>query len=885
MVIHKLLFFTGLATLCTMASAQSLLPFRAPDVWQRFTANSLSQGPSRFVQDGKGGMIFWFQQLDRANDQLTGAPIRLRADGSVDPDFKPGAFAYGVEAVAPAAGDKWIVAYWTPGATVVARLRADGSPDPEFAPKGFTQGVRFLTPLPDGGLLVIISGNLQGNPHPDAIATPLATVVKLKSNGDLDPAFNRPVLENFPFLFAPPLLDGQGRFILGGTFTTAGSRRLFGFARYLPNGTLDSSFNGSLSLPTSLGGFVRGLGFQSDGKLVVVGDIRMPANLPAGAPLTNRFVALRFDANGNHDTSFKQLRRGEIQAADFPRMLLVQPDDKIVVSAEGLRRFNADGSFDTTFQNAVTAPTFWVGALADGRLVLPGGLPERGVSVFSPDGAPDLTFDVRGFGSTVVPTFAPLADGRVALAGPFNRINGDPANGLVVLDTNGVPVPSHPGIGLLAPTAAIEAVTTSLDVVSASDSGLYIAGFLTNPAGEPVFSGVGRLLADGSVDSSFTAPSAPSRQAFTARDGGVWLAGLDAQTLVNQVPGNASTVSNPGLWLSRRSPSGTLTDGYISLPADLSQQLGKVFRDASGVLIRLGGVRVLCPARGGGVVVELATVDGQVQLRKISPDGTIAAGFNPAALTGNEGSQGFPTVYDPVIGSTLQANTFEYSGFIRTAAELADGAIVVGGEFRQFPGAPAGPLVLLKGDGTVAPGFQPLAFSVSRPFATPSVLSVAVDGEDRIYVAGNFDRYGETPVTGLIRLDREGRLDPTFVSPIVATDYPNPAATLHLSDATLWVGGTFRVPEETFPRALWKVDLGNVNGLPPMQQSVASDGQLSLSWSADLTDVVLEMASGLSADGSWEPANLETTVENGVRRVVLPSNAETGFFRLRRTVD
>jgi hypothetical protein len=215
-------------------------------------------------------MIFRFQQLDRVNDQLTGAPILLRADGSVNPVFKPGTFAYGVEAVAPAPGGRWIVASSAPNASVAARLRADGSPDPTFAPKGFSQGIRFLTPLPDNSLPVTVSGNLAGNPHSDAINTPTPTLVKLKAKGDLNPAFQRPVLQNNPFLFAPPLLDSQGRFMLGGTFATPGAAPRFNFARFLPDGTLDPLFSGSTTLPTTIGGVVRGPGFQSDGSSALV---------------------------------------------------------------------------------------------------------------------------------------------------------------------------------------------------------------------------------------------------------------------------------------------------------------------------------------------------------------------------------------------------------------------------------------------------------------------------------------------------------------------------------------------------------------------------------------------------------------------------------------
>lgn len=876
-------------TAASSASGQSLTPFRAPDVWQRFTSRSFAQGPSRFIPDGSGGMMFWFQQLDRANGQLTGAPILLRGDGSVNPEFRPGALAYNVGAVARTSDGKWLVAYTAMGAEVVVRLNADGSRDPGFEAKGFTQGIRFLTPLPNGDILVAVSGSPIGNPHPSAIDTPTATVVKLYANGQVDPFFTRPVLlrNGLTFIFTPPLVDSQGRFYLGGAFATAGANTRYNLARYLPNGVLDDSFAGSLSLSTTLGGVVRGMGFQSNGKLVVVGNMLMPATLPPTVPstqrTTNRFVALRFDSDGRVDPSFQLTLRtqlSDVPSPDYPRMLVVQPDDRIVVAQDGLRRLNADGTADPTFSAVRSSPVFWVGALADGRIVMPGGLPEQGVTIVNSNGVPDRSFAVQGFGTSVETSFALLPGGRVALAGKFNRVGAQPADGVLLLEADGTPAAQQPGLDAVAPDALPEVLENAFEITGTPSTGLFFSGRLhgVDPLAPPVFDGVRRFTTNGLPDTTFTPPEHFVAQIYPARDGSVWYAGTDAQAGLYSVPFGFNAPLDTQLWLTRRSRDGSIAPGFQIRGREEASSLFQL--DRNGVQIRLGSVRILAEASDGSVYVEIGGVDGETSLAKIRPDGTDHLGFQPLSVPGTTGGESFDTLVDPAIGPSVTYSVLRFGGEFETAVELSDGSVLVGGSFGSLPGGGPSQLALISPNGQVNAAFQHQGFRNFKPFGIPSVLALARDALDRIYVAGNFDHYGTNEVHGLIRIDRNGRLDRSFNSPIALVDYPSPRAKLVLNGSQLWAGGSFRALNEAFPRPLWKIDLGTLPALPPLRP-ITLGGQLGFEWPATAGNVVVERIDDLTAATGWLPANGTLTEINGTRRFVVTASGSASYFRVR----
>jgi len=161
----------------------------------------------------------------------------------------------------------------------------------------------------------------------------------------------------------------------------------FGLARYNPNGSLDTSFDGDGWLTTDFDGYgdiCLSVLVQPDGKILAGGANDNPSN--------DNFAMVRYNANGSLDTTFDG--DGKVQfdisgSNDRGYSLARQPNGKIVFSgyaALGLRdfavvRFNVDGSVDTFFGSSGVVTTDFFGnydyphALVvqpDGKIVLAG---------------------------------------------------------------------------------------------------------------------------------------------------------------------------------------------------------------------------------------------------------------------------------------------------------------------------------------------------------------------------------------------------------------------------------------------------------------------------------------------------------------------------------
>ena len=154
-------------------------------------------------------------------------------------------------------------------------------------------------------------------------------------------------------------IQSDGAIVVGGVVGATGvggeaRGGKFGLARYLPAGSLDSSFGSGGIVhtefcPEPAAGTVNDLAIQPDGRIVAVGSIRCGQN---------RAIAIaRYLPNGEPDPAFE---KGWV-AFDAPgraheelRAVALQPDGKIVAVGGGtgkllVIRLNAAGERDTSF--------------------------------------------------------------------------------------------------------------------------------------------------------------------------------------------------------------------------------------------------------------------------------------------------------------------------------------------------------------------------------------------------------------------------------------------------------------------------------------------------------------------------------------------------------
>lgn len=484
---------------------------------------------------------------------------------------------------------------------------------------------------------------------------------------------------------------------------------------------------------------------QPDGKILVVGNFTHVGSVP-------RPGLARLLPDGSVDTTFDPPDLRGMTSASL-HVVRALANGKVLVGTDRPSRLNADGSLDVTFQGA---SWFWdvfdALELSDGSTLVAGLIPGfwGGVNHYEPDGS----LNDQSSASTDYPvrTMALLPDGKLLIGGWFTSVRGTPRSYIARINADGSVDPSfNPTIGGTYP------VVYSVCVLS--DGSYVVAGTFSyvNGVGRD---GLARLFPDGAVDPAFNPGStlngwvnrllpAPGNSVLAVGSfstvGGASRANV-ARLLVN---GSADPAFDPGLGPDREVISGALLPtGSAVLGGDFTYygntaQFGLARVTSTGALdsglapglLLPSSVEALVRLDDGRLVVggafDLVNGAPQSGVARLNADGTRDTTFGPVART---------------------------SGVTLALAVQPDGKILAGGSFTQICGVTRARVARLNADGSLDEGFDP------GSGADRTVHALALQGNGKVLVGGEFYTFDGAPRPALVRLEADGALDSAFLA-------------------------------------------------------------------------------------------------------------------------
>lgn len=325
--------------------------------------------------------------------------------------------------------------------------------------------------------------------------------------GKLDLSFN--INNGFDLPVSCSHIQQDGKILLGGVFSSYNGVFANKVIRIYNDGSIDTTFNAGSGQTTS---YIRNIGVQTDGKIIVVGDFTS-----FNGVVKNRIVRLNTD--GTIDNSF-DIGTGANNPIYFLKIL---DNDKILIggvytsfnnnsSIKYITRLNPNGSIDSSFINGI-GPNNAVSSISiqdDNKIIIGGwftnvnGIARNRIARLEPNGELDLSFNpgsgFSGAGSfTRIQTTAIQVDGKILAGGEFTSYNSMSVNRIVRLNPDGTRDNSFN-------FNTSGADNTVLKILLQSDNKIIVTGVF-NSYNSQLTNRITRLNSDGSFDPFFLRPT------------------------------------------------------------------------------------------------------------------------------------------------------------------------------------------------------------------------------------------------------------------------------------------------------------------------------------------------------------------------------------------
>ena len=528
----------------------------------------------------------------------------------------------------------------------------------------------------------------------------------------------------------------DGKILLAGSFMEFSGRPVSSIARLNADGTVDASFNPPDFLSSdNTSGEISCVGIQSDGKIIVAGNYATVSGDGAGRGVR------RLNADGSLDPTFNVF---PFITNETARDIAIQPDDKILLGGSvspgpGLFvRLNANGTVDQSFSLAGNVgAVFGIALQSDGKILVSGSATLKRLEA---SGAVDSTFSNVATNNGSIIDLHVRQDGKIIVAGVFQSLNATPVGAIGLLNQDGTP-----DFSFNSGNAGANATVYSIEPLP---NGKILIGGVFSSFNGVEHQRVARLNQDGTLDGSLvnnpTLVLAQIEDTSVLNDGRILLANTQ------------STVIPGALLLNNDGTTDTTTEYVVSSGGRVRRMLvlstGKIM--IAGQFNYVNGVRRRGLARlnpNGSLdptfVPYFNSATGPINLNTIleQPDGKLLVagieGFNIQRLD-PDGSHDitFSTTFTPA------STPFDM-------ALLPDGKIIVVGSLTD--GTPIRRIRRLFPNGEIDGSFV-------GPLPNENVYCVVRQPDGKLLIGGDFTEIGATTRERIARLNADGSLDTGF---------------------------------------------------------------------------------------------------------------------------
>lgn len=669
-----------------------------------------------------------------------GTPInhvaRLNSDGSIDTSFNPNLDLKITISTSLIQNDGKIIIggyYYEYGSAInyLIRLNTNGSVDNSFSSGMPPKGLIHCTSVQTNGKIIV------GGVFSDATETNRTIIVRLNSDGSLDSNF--PVeIGNDGEVVSTTSVQSDGKIIIGGIIQK-------GIRRLNSDGSLDTSF----SIDKDFFGGVSAIAIQSDGKILVGGDFGIYKK-------TTIHSIARLNNDGSLDTSFdsRTFYTNPFDGKEYSNSIgevatiLIQSSGKIMIGGYfgnytyysyalsnksyvvGLK---SDGTFDPSFnpQTAANGEVSNLALQADGKIIIAGNfdryndIPGKHLARLDADGNQDMSFNPDLDTDNTLKALLVQPDGKIVIGGGYVK-DGTFVNSIFRLNSDGSKDTSfNPGTG---------AKGNVLSISYQPDGKIIIGGYFEEYNGITV-KNVARLNSDGSLDTSFNTGNSINGGVWATSiqsDGKILIGGTFLKTVVRlNADGSLDTNFNSGI-------------KNIFCLAIAVQSDGKII---------IGG-----SYSGSNNIVERP-------INRLNSDGSLDTSFNSG--TGP-------------------------NGYIYTISLQSDGKIIIGGDFDNYNNTAIKSIASLNTDGSLDTRFNP-GTGINLLSA---IKSSAIQSDGKIIISGDFTSYNNIGRNRIARLYGNNNLSTSDKKKdsVKLILYPNPTKNnIQISDTLKLQGSNYSI--------------------------------------------------------------------------------------------